>query len=166
MYARSQRGSALVMSVLVVLIIAIIGVAVVRFASREVAGASAARKAQALVACADAGRQAIVSRFKALGIAPVSLEALDLPMDASTTSLGGHYDSSVAQVQVSQVVMLPGTAFGPDPGSVQDISNRVLVTGGGGKPLKVVVHCQQGGIPGNPASGRQLEVEFGIRFGI
>jgi hypothetical protein len=49
---------------------------------------------------------------------------------------------------------------------VQDVSNRVMVTGGGGKPLKVVVHCQQGGIGGDPTTGRQLEVEFGIRFGI
>jgi hypothetical protein len=64
------------------------------------------------------------------------------------------------------VVNLPGTSFGPDSGVVQDVSNRVMVTGGGGKPLKVVVHCQQGGIGGDPTTGRQLEVEFGIRFGI
>ncbi len=164
MSSRSQRGSALVMSVLVVLVIAIIGVAVIRFASREVAGATAVRKTQALVACADAGRQAILSQFKALGVAPVSLTALDVPMDATTNVVGGHYDTR--GVQVTQVVMLPGTSFGPDPGSIQDISNRVMLTGGGGKPLKVVVHCQQGGVTGVPSSGRQLEVEFGIRFGI
>lgn len=160
----SQRGSALVMSVLVVLIIAIIGVAVIRFASREVAGATASRKTQALVACADAGRQMITSQFKALGVSPVSLTVLNLPMDASTRVVGGHFDKS--DVQVTQVVSLPGTAFGPDPGVVQDISNRVMVTGGGGKPLKVVVHCQQGGVGGDPTTGRQLEVEFGIRFGL
>jgi len=93
----------------------------------------------------------------------VSLTALNLPMDASTRVVGGHYDGNV---QVTQVVSLPGTSFGPDPGAVHDISNRVLVTGGGGKPLKVVVHCQQGGVGGDPLTGRQLEVEFGIRFGI
>jgi len=164
MPARSQRGSALVMSVLVVLIIAIIGVAVIRFASREVAGATASRKTQALVACADAGRQVIVSQFKALGISPVSLTALNMPFDATTSAIGGHYGE--LGVQVTQVVNLPGTSFGPDPGVVQDVSNRVMVTGGGGKPLKVVVHCQQGGIGGDPTTGRQLEVEFGIRFGI
>ena len=103
MPARSQRGSALVMSVLVVLVIAIIGVAVIRFASREVAGATASRKTQALVACADAGRQVIVSQFKALGISPVSLTALNMPMDANTSVVGGHYDR--AGVQVTQVVV-------------------------------------------------------------
>jgi len=164
MPARNQRGSALVMSVLVVLVIAIIGVAVVRFASREVAGATASRKSQALVACADAGRQVLLSQFKALGISPVSLTALNLPLDANTNIMGGHYGEQ--GVQVTQVVNLPGAAFGPDPGTVQDISNRVMVTGGGGKPLKVIVHCQQGGIGGDPTTGRQLEVEFGVRFGI
>lgn len=164
MPARNQRGSALVMSVIVVLVIAVIGVAVVRFASREVAGATASRKTQALVACADAGRQVLLSQFKALGLSPVSLTALNLPLDANTNVVGGHYGEQ--GVQVTQVVNLPGTAFGPDPGTVQDISNRVMVTGGGGKPLKVIVHCQQGGIGGDPATGRQLEVEFGVRFGI
>ena len=151
MPARSQRGAALVISVLVVLLIAIIGVAVVRFASREVAGATAARRTQALVACADAGRQVILSQFKALGVAPVGLVALDLPMDAGTNAVGGHYDT--VGVQVAQVTYLPETSFGPDRGAVQDISNRILATGGGGKPMKVVVHCQQGGIGGDPATG-------------
>jgi type II secretory pathway pseudopilin PulG len=164
MSLRSQRGSALVLSVLVVLVIAVIGVAVIRFASREVAGATASRKTQALVACADAGRQVIVSRFKALGISPVSLTALNLPMDANTRVVGGHYDTS--DVQVAQVSYLPEASFGPDRGVVQDISNRVIGTGGGGKPMKVVVHCQQGGVGNDPATGRQLEVEFGLRFGI
>jgi type II secretory pathway pseudopilin PulG len=164
MRSRSARGSALILSVLVMLVVAIIGVAVVRFASREVAGATAARKAQALAACADAGRQAIVAQFKALGLPPVSLQAMNMPVDATTRLLGGHFDTQ--GVQVTQVVNLPSSSFGPDPGGVQDISNRVLVTGGGGKPLKVVVHCQQAGITGDPTSGRQLEVEFGIRFGI
>ena len=164
MNRQSQHGSALVMSVIVVLVIAVIGVAVIRFASREVAGATSARKTQALAACADAGRQVIVSQFKALGISPVSLTVLNAPLDAATRVVGGHYDRN--DVQVTQVVALPGAAFGPDPGAVQDISNRVLVTGGGGKPLKVVVHCQQGGVGGDPRTGRQLEVEFGIRFGL
>ena len=164
MPARSQRGSALVMSIIVVLVIAVIGVAVIRFASREVAGATSSRKTQALVACADAGRQMILSQFKALGGSPVSLTALNLPMDANTRVEGGHFDTT--NVQVAQVTYLPEAAFGPDRGAVQDISNRVAGTGGGGKPMKVVVHCQQGGVTGVPTSGRQLEVEFGLRFGI
>jgi type II secretory pathway pseudopilin PulG len=164
MKARSQQGSALVMSVIVVLVIAVIGVAVVRFASREVAGATASRKTEALAACADAGRQVIVSQFKALGVSPVSLSVLNVPMDANTRVVGGHFDKS--DVQVAQVTYLPEASFGPDRGVVQDLSNRVIGTGGGGKPMKVIVHCQQGGVGNDPTTGRQLEVEFGIRFGI
>jgi hypothetical protein len=162
MTLRSQRGSALVVSTIAVLVVAIIGVAIIRFASREVAGATSARKHQALVSCAEAGRQVILSQFKALGSSPVSLTALNLPLDASSRVVGGHVDT--AGVQVSQVSYLPEAAFGPDRGVVQDITNRVVGTGGGGRPIKVIVHCQQGGT--GVADGRQLEVEFGLRFGI
>jgi hypothetical protein len=31
--------------------------------------------------------------------------------------------------------------------------------------VKVVVHCQDHG-DGTPTSGRQLEVEFGVRYGL
>jgi hypothetical protein len=147
----------------VVLVVAIIGVAVIRFASREVAGATSVRQHQALVACAEAGRQVILSQFKALGNAPVSLAPLGLSLDASNTVVGGHFDTS--GVQVSQVTYLPESSFGPDRGVVQDITNRIVGTGGGGRPVKVVVHCQQGGT-GAANTGRQLEVEFGLRFGI
>jgi len=160
---RSQRGSALVISTIVVLVVAIIGVAVIRFASREVAGATSTRQHQALVACADAGRQVLLSQFKALGASPVSLTALNLPLDARNQVVGGHVDTS--GIQVSQVTYLPESSFGPDRGVVQDITNRIVGTGGGGRPVKVVVHCQQGGT-GAANTGRQLEVEFGLRFGI
>jgi hypothetical protein len=163
MSLRSQRGSALVLSALVVLVIAVIGVAVIRFASREVAGATAARRHQAIVACADAGRTAILAQFKALGTSPVALEALNLPLSATHQARGGHFGEATAEVKVSQVAYLPEAAFGPDRGVVQDITNRVVGTGGGGRPVKVVVRCVQQGLAG---SDRELEVEFGLRFGI
>ncbi|MEI7704451.1 MAG: PilX N-terminal domain-containing pilus assembly protein [Deltaproteobacteria bacterium] len=165
MNARSQRGSALIISVLVVLVVAIIGVSVIRFASREVAGASSARRHQSIVACAEAGRQAILAQFKALGTAPTALQALNLPMDAANQVKGGHLGTTeTSGIQVSQVVYLPQASFGPDRGVIQDVSNRVMATGGGGQPTKAVVRCVQPGLSGSPA--RELEVEFGLRFGI
>jgi hypothetical protein len=161
----SQRGSALVISVLVVLVVAIIGVAVIRFASREVAGATAARRHQTIVACAEAGRQTILAQFKALGTAPTALQPLNMPVAAYNQVMGGHIGTTDTQgIQVAQVVYLPQAAFGPDRGVVQDVSNRILATGGGGRPTKAVVRCVQPGIAGSPP--RELEVEFGLRFGI
>jgi type II secretory pathway pseudopilin PulG len=162
---RSQRGSALVISIVVILVMAVIGVAMLRFGAREVAGSVALQRQQALSACADAGRQIILSQFRAVGTPPTSLPALDEPIDLSTGArvIGGHYDG--VGTAVSQVTYLPESAFGPDRGGVNSIGNRISVTGGGAKPMKVVVHCQIGG-DGTPTSGRQLEVEFGLRFGI
>jgi len=164
MHLRRQRGSALILSVIVVTVLAIIGVAVINFASREIAGATAGRKYQALVACAEAGRQQILSQFHALGTSPLSITPLNIQLTPTNQILGGHFDTNTAAaIQVTQVTYLPQTAFGPDRGVVQNIANRIVGTGGGSKPVKVVVHCQQTGFS---SSAGQLEVEFGIRYGI
>jgi type II secretory pathway pseudopilin PulG len=166
MRTTSQRGSALIIAIIVVLIMAVIGVSMLRYGAREVAGSTAAQRQQALAACADAGRQVILSRFHAVGSPPTSLQALDEPIDPSTGAriVGGHYDTK--GVTVAQVSMLPEAAFGVDPGAISTATNRINVTGGGAKPMKVIVHCQMGGDGTDPASGRQIEVEFGLRFGI
>jgi type II secretory pathway pseudopilin PulG len=162
----TQRGSALVVAVIIILVMAVIGVAMLRFGAREVAGSTALQRQQALSACADAGRLVVLSQFRAVGSPPTSIPALDQPIDPSTGAriVGGHYDT--AGVSVAQVSYLPESAFGPDRGGINSIGNRIYVTGGGAKPMKVIVHCQLGGTAGDPASGRQLEVEFGLRFGI
>lgn len=169
MSQRPQRGSALLMSVVVVLVISLIGVGIIRFASREVAGATAGARNEALVACADAARKLLTSQFHAIGLQPTTLTALNLPLDATgsqarTLAVGGHVDTSGPAVQVDQVVFLPDNAFGPS-NRVRDLSNVISLAGQGGKPLRVLVHCQDGG-NGTPTSGRQLEVEFGVRFGL
>jgi hypothetical protein len=147
----SQRGSALIIAVIVVLIVSVIGIGVLRFAYRETAGATAGAREQALVSCAESARQLLVSQFDALGLQP-----------ASTFAVGGHYGT--AGVTVAQVSYLPDNAFG-STNRVRDLTNVIAVAGQGGRPLKVVVHCQAGGA-GTPESGRQLEVEFGVRFGL
>jgi hypothetical protein len=163
-----ERGSALVMTVIVVLVITVIGVGVINFASREVAGAYAGARRQALVACAESARQLLVSKFHAVGLTPTSIQALNVPLDTTSTSsaktlaVGGHVDDT--SVQVNQVVFLPETAFGPTS-RIRDITNIVSVTGQGGRPLRVVVHCVDHG-DGTATGGRQLEIEFGVRFGL
>lgn len=170
----SQRGSALLMAVIVVLVITVLGVAIIRFASREVAGSTAGARRQALVACADAGRRLLTAQFHAVGLSPTSLTAFNVALDTggapvpgSTAAVGGHINddpSPAGNVAVNQVVFLPDNSFGPST-RVRDLSNVVSLAGQGGRPLKVVVHCQDHG-DGTPTSGRQLEVEFGVRFGL
>ena len=157
---RSQRGSTLILTMVVVLTVAAIGVALIRFASREVAGSTAARKAQQLSACAEAGRQLLVSQFKTVGTPVTDIAALsNVALDATTVVSGGHYDG-LQNVQVSR---LPGWSAGPPRPS--RIGWRVATADPGGWPYKVVVRCQVGGT-GAASSGRQLEIEYGVRFGL
>jgi hypothetical protein len=160
---RRARGSALLTSVIVLLVVTVISVGILRYSSRELAGASAASREQALVACAESARQLLVSRFHALGLQPTAIDALNVALDGNTRAVGGHYDSG--GIQIAQVTYLPESAFGPSD-RVRDIANIIALAGQGGRPMKVVVHCRRGGSNADPASGSQLEVEFGVRFGL
>jgi hypothetical protein len=65
---------------------------------------------------------------------------------------------------VKQVEPLDRSALGPSQ-QVINVGNRILGTPGMGTPLRVVVHCQEGDLS-TLTSGRQLEMEFGIRWGL
>jgi hypothetical protein len=160
------RGSSLLAAVIVVLIVTAIAVGVINFAYREVAGAHAGAKEQALVACAETARQLLTSQFHALGVRPSEIQALNVPLDgpagsARTFAVGGHMGTQ--GVRIAQVSPLPGSAFGPTD-AIADISNSSGLQAMGGTPLKIVVHCRDGG--SGATDGRQLEVEFGVRFGL
>lgn len=165
---RSERGSALVMALIVVLVITAVGVAVIRFASREVAGAHAVRKEASVAACADAARQLLMARWKLLGAHGLEVGPLDVSLldDAQTRLQGGHYgddptasaywDKTSGQwIKNIQVVKLHPLTVGSSY-VVSDLTNRI------GDQLQlfgVVVHCTQ-------ADGRQAEVEFAVQYGL
>ncbi len=170
----SERGSALLIAVVVVLIVSLFSVGLLRFAFRETSGATALAREQSLVSCAESARQLLVSQFQALGLQPTSITPLNLPLDTTggasrATAVGGHFDTNgtvgtAPNLTVTQVAYLPDNSFGPT-NRVRDLTNVIAVAGQGGRPLKVVVHCQQAG-DGTATSGRQLEIEFGVRFGL
>jgi hypothetical protein len=159
MNRRAERGSGILLAIIALLVIALVVAGVLRFTSRELAGAHAGRQADALVACAEAGRQLLMSQFRSLGVAPTQLEALNVPLDragGSTSVVGGHIDG----VQVEQVTVLPLGSFGSERRNTRDITNIAFpsLSPLGGTPYRLVVHCVD--------HGRQLEVEFGVRFGL
>jgi hypothetical protein len=164
MNMRAQRGSALLLATIVVLIITVMAVGMVRFAASETAGATGGARRQALVQCAEAARLLLVSKFHALGTKPADIAALNVPLQGpggSTLALGGHLDT--LNVTIGQVTYLPLTSVGPAP--VGDTSNTLALAGQGGRPMKVVVHCQDNA-DGTATGGRQLEIEFGVHFGL
>jgi hypothetical protein len=150
----------MLLAIMVVLIVTVIAVGVVRYTSREVAGATAGRQGRALVACAEAGRQLLLSQFRSVGTIPTELEALNVPLDDGGTAavVGGHIEET--DIQVAQVTMLPLGTFGSERKNTRDITNiaNPALSQLGGKPYRIMVHCVD--------HGRQLEVEFGVRFGL
>ena len=177
-HRRAERGSALVLAIIVVLVVTVIGVGMIRIGTREMVGSIAGARRGAVVACAEAARQLLLSRFHALGMTPTSLEPLNVPVDDAATgqvrAVGGHIgqdpgkpsalDPTKTEVEIAQVTQLPENAFGPTT-SVRDLTNIIDRSGQGGRPLKVTVHCVDHG-DGTPNGGRQLEIEFGVRFGL
>jgi len=164
-----QRGSALVVATIVVLIIAVIGVGMLRFTQRETAAATAGLRGDALSACAEAARKLLESRFHGLGAQPTAIDVLNVRMDGPAGRLravGGHIDGDPSQpiLTVLQVEPLPPTAV-PVPKASRDLSNVITKYQFGGQPLKVTVHCQEGDLS-SPTSGRQMEIEYGINFGL
>jgi Tfp pilus assembly protein PilX len=164
----NQRGSSLVMSMIVVLVIAAIGVAVVRYGSREVAGATAGRKEAALASCAEAARSLLMSQWKLLGAHGVTAPALNVLLDsASNTRVqGGHYGqdptssgywNAASQTWVNNIQVIPldpltvGSSY-----QMSDLTNRMADPV---RSYRVVAHCTQG-------DGRQAEVEFGVQYGL
>jgi len=179
---RRASGSALIIAIIAMLVVTVIGVALVRFTQHEVAGAKASERRQVLYTCADAARRLLEAKFHALnGPPPDSILLLGTVSDDGVTAtdlappidgpegrlraLGGHINDDPLSLTVKQVEPLDPSALGPSQ-QVVNIGSRILGTSGMGTPLRVVVHCQEGGDPDDPTSGRQLEMEFGIRWGL
>ena len=167
----NERGSALLMSMIIVLVIAAFGVGVIRFASREVAGTTAGRKEAAILACADAARAMLMSQWKLLGVHGVSVPPLSVQLTdaAQTQLLGGHYGdnptapanwTSTTQTWINnvQVVRLDPLTVGSSY-QVNDLTNRI---GDSVQSYRVVAHCLQG----TPPDTRQVEVEFAVQYGL
>jgi hypothetical protein len=166
----SQRGSSLLFSVLVVAILTVIGVAMVRFAAREQAGAVAKWRQDALASCARAAANVLKSQF-GLGVAPsgpLDITMGDPAVGESVRIVGGHVDQDMTVTDIGgiQVTTASRRAFGGAQSSVGDLTNTTYggrMTGSGYS--KVLAHCQMGDKSG-PATGRQVEVELMLRVGL
>ena len=153
---KTPHGSALLVVVIVLLILSVLGVAMLRFGYREVVGATAASREQAMVACTQAARNLLASRLYVLGKDPMQLDPLEVDLSANLRTAAGHYGE--VEVAVSQIRPLPSNAVGPSA-RARDISNTVAKNPESKQPYKAVIRCVH-------ANGTELELEFGFRFGL
>lgn len=155
----NSRGSALLIAIIAVLIVSVIGIGILRFTYRNVAGATASAREQGLVACTQAAQNLMSSRFHALGTDPTLLPMFDVSLSANARLLGGHYGQAApATIQSVQVKPLPSNAFGPSA-KPRDLTNAIVKDAASKAPFKVVVRCRT-------AAGTELELEYGIKFGL
>ncbi|WNG55003.1 hypothetical protein F0U59_09615 [Archangium gephyra] len=164
-----RRGSVLLLVVVLLAVISLLAAAAVSFSHSELGAARNERSGDELLACADAGRQYMLSRFSLLDGAPVELSPVNVDLNAAGASdcppgavpedsrcaRSGHIGQTVS---VAGITAVEGRAGG-DRKSVRDLSNTVGKTTLGGVPHKITVHCVD-------ENGRGTEVEFVVRFGL
>jgi hypothetical protein len=148
-----DRGSALIIALLLMAIFAVIGVALVTRTSREVDAVASKRHWDRSMSCADGARQMLFSQFRAYGVNVTSLQLAQTVGDQQYAS--GHYDS----FNVTSVDLAAGT---PSGGIGADAANRVTRRAGGlgGKGYRFTVVCRDATQPTH-----QQEVEFLVNFG-
>jgi hypothetical protein len=149
----SDRGSALLIAIILVGVMAIVGLALVTRTTTEIDAVGAKRHYDIAVSCADGARQMLMSSFRTFGASPASLTLDKTVGDKRLAS--GHYDTFALQ----SVVGATGSAAGAT--GVSDIANRTSRTRLGGQVYRMTVVCSD-----SNSATRQSEVEFLVRFGL
>ena len=165
-----KRGSVLLLVVVLLAVISLLAAAAITFSQSELGAARNEKTGDELLACADAGRQYMLSRFSMLEKPPTELDAVNVDMnsasdDANCPEAGevptgkrcarsGH----IGQMKVTGITKLENKAGG-NREDMKDITNSTGNPMFGGVPHKIVVHCKD-------ETGRETEVEFVVRFGL
>jgi hypothetical protein len=150
---KRDQGSALIVAMILMIVLAVVGLAIVNRTTGEVDAVASKRHYDRAMSCAEGARQMLLSQFRAYGVNLASLVLQKQVGDQMYAS--GHYDSfNVASVG----------AAGGTTGSVvgADAANRIVGRGGGlgGKGYRFTVVCRD-----NASATHQQEVEFLVNFG-
>ena len=165
----SRRGTVLLLVIVLLAVIGLLAAAAVSFSHAELGAARNERSGDELLACADAGRQYMLSRFNMFQSVPESITPVNVDLNAvgevncapdgtvgkdSRCARSGH----IGQINIKGVIAVEPKAGGSRR-ALKELSNSVGRTGFGGTPHKVTVHCVD-------ENGRGTEVEFVVRFGL
>lgn len=148
-----DHGSALIIALILMVVFAVIGVAMVTRTTREVDAVASKRHWDRSMSCAEGARQMLFSQFRAYGVNLTSLQMAQTVGDQQYAS--GHYDS----FNITSVDEAGGT---PGGGVGSDAANRITRRSGGlgGKGYRLTVVCRDANQPTH-----QQEVEFLVNFG-
>src|SRR3989442_12343476 len=109
---KHDRGSALIVSMILMIVLAVVGIALVNRTTREVDAVASKRHWDRSMSCAEGARQMLMSQFRAYGVNLVNLQMQKQIGDQQYAS--GHYDNFNAP-SVSRAAGCPGGAGGAGP---------------------------------------------------
>jgi hypothetical protein len=154
MATSTPRGGALLNVLIVVSVLSVIGLAFLKKSSNDGGASAAQRAALRSATCAEAGRELLLSQFRAYGTTPTQL-TLNTSINDQTVSTG-HYN----QFAIKSVTAVTGVSSSGGLGA-SDMSNRIARVGMGGQLYRVLVVCSS-----SAAGSHQNEVEYLVRFGL
>jgi Tfp pilus assembly protein PilX len=155
-HARSARGAALIIAMVLVAVLAVVALALIRRSNNEMDAIGGKRNYDRSVSCAEAGRQMLLSQFRVFGLDPTSIV---LNTHAGNLNVyTGHYDQFA--IQTVQAVAKGSGAGVNGTGASMDFANRLTGTGLGGTVYRFNVVCADSN------NDHQSEVEFEVRFGL
>ncbi len=169
-----RRGSVLLLVVVLLAVLSLLAAAALSFSRSELGAVKNERSGDELLACADAGRQYMLSRFDMLGGSPVDLTPVNLNLNSDLSSASANCPPVGSGIPADARCMRSGhlgqktsvtgvTAVASNAGGsrrqLRDLSNSVAPNTLGGVPHKITVHCLD-------ENGRGTEVEFVVRFGL
>ncbi len=155
MSKRITRGSAMMMTMVVIVGLLLLSVGALVFASNYNAGAAAMRRRQQLANCALSVRQYVASQLRFPSSPTLSTLNFTIPGSAGNIVLqGGHYNQALPSVTQFQIT---GSSNGGIASSVEELGNNIRANSGGAN-LTGSATCTD-------ADGKQYEVEFSFAFG-
>src|SRR5919204_6417971 len=112
---RHDRGSALIISMILMIVLAVVGIALVNRTSREVDAVASKRHWDRAMSCAEGARQMLLSQFRTYSVNLTGLQFQKTVGDQVYAT--GHYDN----IGIASVALAGGTPSGSIGG---DVANR------------------------------------------
>ena len=160
MHTARDRGSALIIALILVTVLSIVGLALVKRTNNEIDAVAAKRHYDLTASCAEAARQLVISKFAAAG---ANLASLGLSVQIGNLNMyTGHYSAGDGgYLADGGVLALVSTGGGATSGGATDVANKIQKLSFGTTPYRVTVVCQD-----TNNVTRQTEVEFVINYGL
>ncbi len=159
--SKTQRGSTLLVTMILLTVLTVLGTAAVSLASRDRINASSQARYQRLVQCASAAQAMIWAELARYGGnylgSSLPVGQVTLP-DGTRLAAPIHYDQDAATGTAAVAYSVVSGGGGP-PVADMDCTNKICGQTNRGNPVNVVARCTD-------PHGRQFEVEMSFALAL